>query len=174
MKDAIKASLDATFQRNTASIDATAKSRRTREHTEDDFLLDFMEAQNKFIQPAMQEIGQYIKGKGYDFEVSADDDEAPTEGRGSTIPASVTFTLFLGPRSYRKDEHPSLSVICDKDQQLVRFHECTHSTLPGGYSRSAGEEKLPAVTRELIQQKIAALVAEVLGRDASARDSRLA
>jgi hypothetical protein len=169
MKDSIKTSLDAMFERNTASMGAAAEFKRNKENAENDFIADFVEARNRFIYPAMVEIGQYIKGKGYGFEISQDDDQSPKDGRGSSAASSITFTLFMGPRSYRKDEHPCLKVICDKHQQIVRFHECTHSTHPGGHSRAAGEEKLPAVTRELIQEKITDLISQVFRRDASSR-----
>jgi len=169
MKDAIKADLDAIFQRNTASIGAAVEAKHIKDDKEADFLREFMEARDEFIRPAMQEIGQYIKGKGYDFEITANDDQSPIEGRGSSVPADVSFTIFLGGRSYRKDEHPSFSVICDKPQQLVRFHECTHSTHTGGHSGAAGEAKLSTVTREFVQERITKLVSDVFGRDASAR-----
>lgn len=122
---------------------------------------EFNAARDALIRPAMEEIGEYVKGKGYSYEVSIEDDKPSPDGRSRSTPASIRLTIFLGERRRPAHEHPGLSVICEKGQQKVRFHENTTSPGRGGHSGPAGDTTLPALTKDLLQEKILKVVAEV-------------
>nr|WMC97924.1 hypothetical protein RAR13_04205 [Aminobacter aminovorans] len=161
MKDDIKSKLDAAFEKHEASKRAAATAKQVAETKEQVFLREFVEARDAIIRPAMEEIGEYVKGKGYSYEVSTEDDQVSLDGRSRSIPASIRLTMFIGERRYPVNEHPGFSVICEKGQQKVRFHESTMSPMRGGHAGSAGDAILPDLTRDLIQQKILKVVAEV-------------
>lgn len=161
MKHEIKSKLDAAFQRHEASKRAASEAKQVAETKEQVFLREFIEARDAIIRPAMEEIGEYVKGKGYSYEVSTEDDKPSPDGRSRSTPASIRLTMFLGERRYPAYEHPGFSVTCEKGQQKARFHENTTSPGRGGHSGPAGEAPLPDLTKDLIQEKILKVVAEV-------------
>lgn len=161
MKDDIKSKLDAAFEKHEASKRAAATAKQVAETKEQVFLREFVEARDAIIRPAMEEVGEYVKGKGYSYEVSTEDDKPSLDGRSRSIPASIRLTMFLGERRHPVHENPGFSVICEKGQQRVRFHESTMSPARGGHAGPAGEATLPELTKDLIQEKILKVVAEV-------------
>lgn len=161
MKDDIKSKLDAAFEKHEASKRAAATAKQVAETKEQVFLREFVEARDAIVRPAMEEVGEYVKGKGYSYEVSTEDDKPSLDGRSRSTPASIRLTMFLGEGRYPSHEHPGFSVICEKGQQKVRFHENTTSPGRGGHSGPAGETTLPELKKDLIQEKILKVVAEV-------------
>ncbi|MBR0945949.1 hypothetical protein [Bradyrhizobium liaoningense] len=161
MKDDIKSKLDAAFEKHEASKRSAAEAKQVAETKEQIFSREFIQARDTIIRPAMEEIGGYVKGKGYSYEISTEDDKPSPDGRSRSVPASVRLTIFLGERRYQVHENPGFSVICEKGQQKVRFHECTMSPGRGGHAGPAGEATLSQVTKDLIQEKILKVVAEV-------------
>ena len=161
MKDDIKSKLDAAFEKHEASKLATATAKQVAENKEQVFLREFVEARDAIIRPAMEEIGEYIKSKGYSYEVSTEDDKPSLDGRSRSIPASIRLTMFLGERRYPIHDNPGFSVICEKWHQKVRFHESTMSPGRGGHAGPAGETSVPELTKDLLQERILKIVAEV-------------
>jgi len=161
MKDEIKAKLDVAFQKHEAAKRTAAEGKQIAASKEQVFLRGFMEARESIIRPAMKEIGEYVKDKGYDYDVSTEDDKPSPDGRSRSTPASIRLTIFLGERRYPSHEHPGFSVICEKGQQKVRFHENTTSPGRGGHAGPAGEAVLSDLTKDLVQEKILKVVAEV-------------
>ncbi|MEY9227674.1 hypothetical protein [Bradyrhizobium ottawaense] len=125
------------------------------------FSREFIEARDTIVRPAMEEIGSYVKGKGYSYEISTEDDKPSPDGRSRSVPASIRLTIFLGERRYPVHENPGFSVICEKEQQKVRFHECTMSPGRGGHAGPADQATLSQITKDLIQEKILKVVADV-------------
>lgn len=161
MRDEIRFKLDAAIEAHETSKRAAATAKQFAENSEQIFLAQFSEARDSIIRPAMEEIGNYIKGKGYDYEVTEEDDKPSLDHRSRSTPASITFTIFVGKRHYPLNENPMLSVICEKGLERVRFHESTISRSRGGHSGSAGAVTLNELTEELIHEKILKVVAEV-------------
>ncbi|WP_018183967.1 hypothetical protein [Kaistia granuli] len=161
MKDELKQTLDAAFQRHEASKRAATEAKQVAETKAQTFLRDFIEARDTIIRPAMEEIGEYVRNQGYVFEVSTEDDKPSPDGRGRSIAASIRLTFLLGDRHRPSYEYPGLSVICEKQQQKVRFHESTMSPGRGGHAGPAGEATLNSITKEMVQEKISKVVAEI-------------
>lgn len=161
MKDEIKSKLEATFEKHEASKRAAATAKQVAETKEQVFLREFVEARDAILRPAMEEIGEYVKGKGYSYEVSTEEDKPPLDGQSRSTPASIRLTIFLGGRRHPVHEYPGFSIICEKGQQKVRFHESTMSPGRGGHAGPAGETTLAKLTKDLVQEKILKVVAEV-------------
>lgn len=161
MNNDIKSKLDAAFLKHEASKRAAVEAKQAAETKEQVFLRQFVEARESIIRPAMEEVGEYIKGKGYTYEIFTEDDKSSPDGRGRSTPASIQLALFLDERRYPVHDFPNFSIICEKGQQRVRFHGSTISPGRGGYSGSAGEATLSEVTKELVQEKILKIVTEV-------------
>jgi len=161
MKDDIKSKLDAAFEKHEASKRLAAKAKQAAETKEEVFLREFIEARDTIIRPAMEEIGGYVKGKGYSYEISTEDDKPSPDGRSRSVPASIRLTIFLGERRFPVHENPGFSAICEKGQQNVWFHECTMSPGRGGHAGPAGQATLSQITKDLIQEKVMKVVADV-------------
>lgn len=161
MKDDIKSKLDAAFERHEASKRSAVEAKQAAESKEQIFLREFLEARDTIIRPAMEEIGGYVQGKGYSYDISTEDDKPSPDGRSRLVPASIRLTIFIGERRSLAHENPGVSVTCQKGQQKVSFHECTMSPGRGGHAGPAGEATLSQLTKDLIQEKILKVVAEV-------------
>lgn len=161
MRNEIKSKLDAAFHRHEASKRAAATAKREAETAEQVFLSEFVKARDTIIRPAMEEVGQYVKDKGYGYEVSTEDDKPSLDGRSRSTPASIRLTIFLDDRHHPMRENPGFSVICEKYERKVRFHESTMSPGRGGHAGSAGEAALTDLTNDMIQEKILKVVAEI-------------
>jgi hypothetical protein len=161
MKDEIRSKLDAAFERHEASRRAVTEAREVKETKEQVFSRSFSELRDSLIRPAMEEIGQYVKGKGYSYEISTEDEHVATDSRSRSTSASIKITLFLDERKHPEYEMPFLSVIAQKERQNVRFHESTMVPGRGGASGPAGETSLAEITPQLIQEKILKVVSDV-------------
>ncbi len=144
-----------------SKLDAVFKAEQVAKGKQEAFLQNFMEAQDTIIRPAMEEIGEYVRGKGYSHEISTEEDGISNDGNNRPISASTRITFFLGERQYPRHQFPGFSVICDKNQELVFFHESTMSPGRGGHAGGAGQATLPEVTKDLIQEKISNVLSEV-------------
>src|SRR5262245_29928479 len=154
MKEATKAKLDGLFEKLNDRKRSEAEAQQVKESKEDLFLKQFKEVQDRVIRPAMEEIGAYIKSKGFDYQVLVEDDRiSKDDGRRRYVPASITFVFYPDQRGYPTHAFPGLTVICEKTQQRVRFHESTISPGRGGYTGGAGETALSELTASLIQSK---------------------
>ena len=161
MKEEIKSKLEAAFEKHEQSKRSAADAKQVAENKSQTFLREFIAAREAIIRPAMEEVGEYVQGKGYAFEVSIEDDKPSLDGRSRSTPASIRLTIFPSERRYPVHENPGFSVICEKGEQKVRFHESTMSPSRGGHAGPAGQATLGALTKDLIQEKILKVVAEV-------------
>lgn len=161
MKQETQSKLDAMFAKHRASKDAAFEAAEKAEDKAASFLATFLEKRESVIRPAMVAMGEYVKDKGYAYEVSIEEDKPSHDGRGRHTPASIRLTVFLEKGRYPIHDHPGFSVICEKGQQNVRFHENTTSPGHGGHSGPAGQAKLEDLTADTIQQGILKVFAEV-------------
>ncbi|RTM05674.1 MAG: hypothetical protein EKK31_15030 [Hyphomicrobiales bacterium] len=161
MKQETLSKLDTIFAKHQKTKDAALEAKKKGEDTATSFLKAFLEKREKVIRPAMEAVGEYVKGKGYAYQVSTEDDRPSPDGRGRHTPASIRLTIFLENGRGQLHEHPGYSVICEKAQQKVRFHENTTSLGRGGHSGPAGESKLEDVTSDTLQAGILKVIEEV-------------
>jgi hypothetical protein len=152
LRDDIKSKLDAVF----AKHDESRRKAAEAQHKESSFLRAFLDACEKTIRPAMVEVGEYLRGKGYTFRISTEEDGFSKDGK-NRIPASIKIEFPIGGLSTYDIPLPSFEVICEKHTQRVLFHENT----TGGQSSSAGDTSLSELTGDMIQERVLAVVAEV-------------
>src|SRR5919106_873344 len=155
MKDDTKAALDGIFAKHDQRKQAEQRATDERKTTEAKFLEKFLQVREGIIRPALEEIGEYVKGKGYDYEIVTRDDSDPHSKRGTTASIGIQFkrasndlNLTYGASS------PNFSVISEKGAQRVRFHENTMMRSGGGHSGPAGESKLEEVTPDKLQKML--------------------
>ena len=98
MKEATKAKLDVLFQKLNDRKRSEVEAQQVEQSKEALFLKEFKEAQDRVIRPAMEEIGAYIKSKGFDYQILVEDDRiSKDDGRPRYVPASIKVRLL--PRS---------------------------------------------------------------------------
>jgi hypothetical protein len=156
MKEETRSALKSIFDKREADQKAADEAQEKRLSEEDAFLKSFIQRREGVIKPAMQEIGEAIKERGYNYSISTEEDQHKS-GSG----ASIRFNLLVGQR--QGPESPGLAISCDKAARSVRFHENTMTAGRGGHSRSVGEVPIEQVIPDLVQQKVLALIAQVLG-----------
>jgi hypothetical protein len=151
LRDDIKSKLDAVFAKHDASMRKAAEA----QHKESSFLRAFLDAREETIRPAMIEVGEYVRVKGYTFRISTEDDGFSKDGK-NPIPASIKIEFPIGGLPTYDIPVPCFEVTCEKHAQRVLFHEGTTT----GQS-SAGDASLSELTGDMIQERILAVVAEV-------------
>ena len=166
MKNDIKSKLDTAFAKLEEAQRDAAEEKAVAETKAEAFRKRFLDVRESMIRPAMEEIGQYIRSKGYDFDITASDGDK----NGA---ASIKLTIIEGPRSgfYRPGANPTLpglSVHCLSEKQVVGFHENTIGNY-GGHASGAGEFTLEQLTKDLVQDKVANVLAEMLSARTRAR-----
>lgn len=153
LKNEMKSSLDAIFARHEAANVKQEEAKKAIETNEAEFVRSFMADCEAIMRPAMLSMADYLKGRGYDSEITtAQDGFHATQQR--PIEASIKLTIFVDERRSPSNDMPSFSILCDKYKGRVRFHESTMSPRRGGRSVSAGDANLSDVTEELIHGKI--------------------
>jgi hypothetical protein len=73
------------------------KAPKMVQHKESSFLRAFLDAREKTIRPAMVEVGEYVRGMGYTFRISTEED-------GLSMAGTNPFP-FPPSRSFVKSTH---------------------------------------------------------------------
>lgn len=161
MSDKLKSQLDAIFDTHNESKQKAQKQKSEREAREEDFVQSFYSSQATIIRPTYDRIGEYIRGRGYEYRIEENKESEFHDGRYQ--PPSIVIKLLTAEQSsrYSTNDYPHFSVICEKSQAKVRFHQSTMSPGRGGMSGGVGESGLSELTAELIEAKIVELLRQV-------------
>jgi hypothetical protein len=159
----IQDQFDAAFAANAKKVEAQQQAKVAKESQKDAFVRAFKELRTSSFRPALEEIAQYLQTNGMKTRIEELDEERAHSGRLEQHTA-ILIRLLIGDeeRHYASHEQPYLQLICDQHAQLVQFHENTVAPGRGGHGGETGTANLDQVTHELIQQKVLAVVREVL------------
>jgi hypothetical protein len=160
MGEDIKSKFEAVFQKHAASKLAAAKAQDVKESKWAAFLRAFLDARETTIRPAMTEVGEYVRGNGYHYEISTVDDSISNDKNHRPISAAIRITFFTGDDRAPVGNFPHFTVICDKERQRVGFHESTISPGRGGHAGGVGGAPLSELTTEMVQEKIIKVLSE--------------
>ena len=159
MEDPVRSKLDAIFRRHALSKQGRAERLTIIDERETAALKAFTTVRENLIRPAMQEMGEYVKAQGYTYTI---DTEADGFGPDRAYnKADIRLTIYVDGHRSRKEDNPGLTVFCDKSRGLAQFHARTFTSGRGGHSGLVGEFEIDEVTKELVQEKILAVIAEV-------------
>ena len=163
VKKDTEAQFDAAFAVHAKNVERRSQIQAEQESKEDAFVRAFKERRTSFIKPALEEIAQYLQTKGMKTRIDEIDESHSRDVREQQRTA-ITIRFLTGDEKshYADHEQPNVSFVCSKSEQLVRFLESTISLGSGGHSGDTGSAKLELLTDELIQQKVLAVVREVL------------
>jgi ATPase subunit of ABC transporter with duplicated ATPase domains len=163
VKKDTEAQFDAEFAVHAKNVERRSQIQAEQESKEDAFVRAFKERRTSFIKPALEEIAQYLQTKGMKTRIDEIDESHSRDVREQQRTA-ITIRFLTGDEKshYADHEQPNVSFVCSKSEQLVRFLVSTISLGSGGHSGDTGSAKLELLTDELIQQKVLAVVREVL------------
>ena len=91
MKPESKKALDAIFQKHEAAKLVGRHADRTRSPREEIFLARFYSARASILRPVMEEVGEYVKGRGYVYEIDEQDERTSGEKENS---ASIAIRFY--------------------------------------------------------------------------------
>lgn len=121
----------------------------------DAFARDFWARADRVVVPAMAEVGRLLEGHGRFFSIERVAER--TTCRGVPVPASVQMNLFRRHRTVNfKNGAPHFNVVCDRAGRRALFRRTL--LLAGTEAEDVGSATLDALTRDLVQEKIAAML----------------
>jgi hypothetical protein len=152
-----------TFEKLDAALDAyeqhqaaVARAAETRELEDKQFLADFTSFCSATARPALERIGQHLRGRGHDFEVKADGKP------GITLDIYLAGTSRLDSRG-AVISHPQFSVRCNVTGRKVEFSGVVVTgNMVGNNSRGACG--LADATADLVHEKAVECIAESFKR----------
>ena len=126
----------------------------------DAFLRDFRAKAERVVVPAMAEVGRLLESHGRFFSIERVAER--TTCRGVLVPPSVQMNVFRRHRTSNfKNGAPHFNVVCDSGGRRVLFRRTL--LLSGAEAEDVGACGLDALTRDLVQDKVAAML-DVLAR----------
>lgn len=121
----------------------------------DGFARAFWARAERVVVPAMAEVGRLIEGHGRFFSIERIPER--TTCRGVAMPASVQMNVFRRHRTVNfKNGAPHFNVVCDAAGGRALFRRTL--LLSRAEAEDVGACALDALTRDLVQEKIAAML----------------
>jgi len=156
MKPESKKALDAIFQKHEAARKlADHHAERALSQKEETFLARFYSVRASILRPRMQEFGEYVKSRGYDYEIDEQDERVGGEPTNSGSIAIHFITNREAGRSIR--ECPTFIFSCESSHERVRLFESTVAPGGGGHSGTVGEVPLAELTPDFVERQLLAL-----------------
>ena len=161
MSDKLKAELEAIFNAHDEAR-AQAKNRQSeKEQREAEFLLSFERVRESLIRPTLETIVDHMKARGHKCRIEAKDEKAERDGRYEAPKISILFLVDDDGKHHASSEYPRLSIICEKVDSRLHFHESTMSPGRGGHAGGTGVTTLDRITADLINEKVLKVIKEV-------------
>ena len=122
----------------------------------DAFMRDCWARAERVVAPAMAEVDRLVERHGRFFSIER------TTCRGVAVPASVQMNAFRRHRTVNfENGAPHFDVVCDAAGRRALFRRTP--LLSGAGPEDGGARALDALTRDLVQDRVAALL-DVLAR----------
>jgi hypothetical protein len=165
MKQDIHDRFEALFAAHAQKLAQERQAKAAKEIREDEFERLFKQCCDTSISSVFEQLGEYLKTKGVKTRVEQTQER---RGRDGTLhhQKAITLRLSIGDedRRYPEYEQPHLSLICDKNRQLIDVVENTTTLQSGGHTDTVASVKIEQLTDEFLQQKVLLLLQEVLGQ----------
>jgi hypothetical protein len=157
-----KQELDALFAKRAEGQRTAAEAAEIERLKQQAFIEHFYKVRAEVVAPTMREFGEYLNAKGLEFEVLSQDAGSAEQRQG---PISASISIAFAPRGkLRKLEHnhAELRFTCSERQARVSMYQSAMWPERGGSSGPAGEVLLEAITAKFVEDKLTALVKQVL------------
>jgi hypothetical protein len=134
MKQEAKAQLDALLLLHIANLRKASDDESCEPRPE---LEQFKEAFETVILPAMEEIGEQLRSKGFGSNVTYSLRQSKEPGYPVT-PAEIAITLYLDGTNYLHRDNPRLGIVFQPEDCTVRFRQSTMRPQRGGQATDVG------------------------------------
>ncbi|MFL6692749.1 MAG: hypothetical protein ACJ8GO_07295 [Ramlibacter sp.] len=160
MPTTLKDDLDAIFSAHEKATALIAQQVSDKDSSERAFLERFHLLRESLIKPVFKEVGELVKARGYDYTITVLDERRDASGRPEGPQIEIAF-LTDAAGAGGDGLYPRFTVVAEKYAAKLRFREST--TRPGrsGRTGDAGESTLEGLTRDLLEQRLVALLREV-------------
>jgi hypothetical protein len=159
--DKLKAELDAIFSSHERATALIARQVEDKDQRERQFIARFEALRESLIKPVFQEVGELVKARGYDYRIESWDERRDESGRPEGPQVEIGFLTEPEGYAASKGPYPRFTIIAEKYASRVRFKESTVTPGRTGRSGEAGECTLEALTRDLLEERLVALLREV-------------
>lgn len=162
MQEDLKQRLDKAFAENAEKKKKAEERRAKVVSAEEQFLLDFAQAAESVIRPALIEIGELGAANGLPYRIESSKGGRTSDGREERASIGIIF-LEGDPTRYRPShEYAGWTAFAERHKQNVWFHKRTMGPGRGGMACSTGESTIANLSPELIQSEVAAVLTEIL------------
>lgn len=154
MRDDVRDRLNASFAAGRAQAEPPGDA-RDAPSPEAAFVRAFLVKADRVVVPAMLEVGRAIERHGRFFSIERVAERRTC--RGVLVPTSVQMNVFRRRRTVNfKNGAPHFNVVCDRAGRRVLFRRFL--ALASIEPEDAGACTLDALTRDLVQDKLAAML----------------
>ena len=128
-----------------------------RQSEEDIFCMEFKRIRAQVIRPAMEDIGNQLKARGYNSEISEVGDER------SKRDAKITMRMTIGgvPSSAYAPENTVLVSFSHTGHTAISIHASTPLQNKRGFPGQRGSFAASEITTDLVEKKILEVLEEV-------------
>jgi hypothetical protein len=158
----IRSKLRSLFNEDQKKVEAADKAADLQNQREAEFKAEFMRVRDETIKPAMKEVADFVADNGWVCDIISVDEE-PNSGSKPSI--RISFFRGQKPSYYEDYNYPHFTMYWDQSAQQVHLAYSTIGPNHGGSSGGAGTVKLREVTSEMVQDKIADFLTQLV-RDA--------
>lgn len=164
MKDDLRFQLDQVLATHNSAEQKQAMNREDKVQRAALFLAQFYDVVAAAVRPAFAEMESAVVAHGLESKISANHEGRETSGTSGS--ASITLTVFVGGRegSSGAQDFPHITFRCNKAEEKVGLVRSTISPRRGGMAGLEGEYRLDEITFDFVQEKVVALLQEVLSR----------
>ncbi len=162
MKKENKSQLDVLMDKYEQRLEE-AKKRQEQIKSEDDvFLSEFRRLRKEVIYPRMEDIGNQLKARGHDYQIS--DEEESVDLGGRTRDARITMNIFpagVDRSAYRPENTPSISFIATRYKKNIWVHGSNMMPNRGGSAGSRGEFNAEEITSDMVEGEVLGVLKEI-------------
>ena len=162
MKKEVKSQLDVLMDKY-GQRSAEAKKRQEQIKVEEDvFLTEFKRLRKKVIHSVMKDIGNRLKKRGHEYQISEQEESIDLEGR--TRNAKITMSIFpkgLDQSAYQPENTPSISFIATRDKKKIWIYGSSRMPSGGGTAGSRGEFNAAEITSNAVEREVLGVLKEI-------------
>ncbi len=157
MKKENESQLESIMQKFEQKLAKSKDVHEQRQSEEDAFYVEFRRVRANVIRPAMEDVGNQLKARGHNFEISELDDERRKRD------AKITMSITLGgvPSSAYTPENTVLVSFAHTGHTSVSIQASTPSQHRSGFAGPRGNYAASEITTDLVEKKILEVLEEV-------------
>lgn len=167
MEKETKRKLDDLMDRYEQALKRGTQIREKQEKEDDGFLAQFEQIRKSVIRPVMEDMGNALKTRGHDYDVSEADRFSESTGVGGRInlACKISMEIFsagIDRVSYTSANTPLISFTASSSKKRVLIHASNMTPGREGRSGPHGELDMKEITREKVEVMILELIGEIL------------